>query len=189
MRIPEIWLERVKATLYTANRGRGRATRRRSASLILTVGSRLQSRNAVVAQAPCRNRSREYDKSVSAIIRVATPACEISVEARPGYVSVVGHGTVATLVDADRMQQQIDAALRKRLRPTFALFDQRALELPDQAVRDIVWDHLISQFDRCALVVATEMLGVQANMTALLKGARLRAFNSKVMAARWLLQV
>jgi len=126
---------------------------------------------------------------VSAIIPVAPSTFEITVEARLGYVSVVGQGTVATLVDVDRLQKRLEAELQGEPAPMAALFDQRELDLPNQAVRDILWDRLIARFDRCALLVASEMLGVQANMTALLKGARFRAFNSKVMAAHWLLQV
>lgn len=130
----------------------------------------------------------EYERGVSAIIPVATAAYEVTVQVRAAYISIEGRGPLSCIAEARQVQRRIELAMRDDPR-TMALFDRRASELFPEDVADHMWSWISGTFQRCGLVFASEMMCVQANMVALMRGARVRAFSSRVMAINWLLQV
>ena len=94
---------------------------------------------------------------------------------------------VETLDEAKFVCQQLDAALLAS-GARAVLFDTRETVSPGDDVRNFMWDWVsrAENFDRAAIVVNSEMLRTQANMTALSRGAKLRSFNDFDIAVAWL---
>lgn len=125
---------------------------------------------------------------VDAVSSIAAAEGELSLEFKKAYVLITCRGRLPTLSVAQTLQRRIESELRKQPRD-LALFDNRSTDTPPDDVRESMWDWVTDTFDRTSLVLESEMLCVRANMNALVRGVRVRAFSSKILAASWLLQV
>lgn len=119
------------------------------------------------------------------------PHAFIEVEVRAGYLLVIETGALTSLLDVQRYCQAMDRIIG-RTKIVRAIIDARGeVGDPPEPVRDAMWQWLTEEgrgFDVVAFVLPTEMAVARVNMTALAKGARLRAFESVMDAQRWLLR-
>ena len=112
---------------------------------------------------------------------------KVSIEVREDYVLVTQRGRHDDIADVRRVQADVDAALAQSgLR--VAVFDNRDTEAPAEHLRTMMWNWVqdTTRFDAVAVVLQSTMRGTRANMTAVSRGVRLRAFDSIDDAAAWL---
>ena len=95
-------------------------------------------------------------------------------------------GRLANVADARKMQREIvERCLEWGVRR--AVFDNRATIAPDDEVRELMWEWLVDvDLERVALLLESPMAVVRANMTALAKGLKVRAFAELDEARAWL---
>lgn len=113
----------------------------------------------------------------------------VEVEERPGYLFIVESGRITGMTDVRRYQSEVDRIVRSSgLRR--ALIDARGeVGEPAPEVRQAMWDWLLDaerSFDVVAFVLPEGMVTARVNMTALSRGANLRAFETMSAAQRWL---
>lgn len=113
----------------------------------------------------------------------------IEIEERQGYLFVVESGRLSGMRDVRRYHSEVDQMIRAT-GITKGLIDARG-EVgdgdPDQ--RDAMWEWLLDpsrSFEVTAFVLPAGMAVARVNMTALAKGANLRAFETVSAAQRWL---
>ncbi len=113
----------------------------------------------------------------------------VEIEERPGYLLVVETGRLTSLADLRVYHGELERIVRQR-KVTRALIDARG-EVGDAPpdVREAMWDWLLDPargFEVVAFVLHASVAVTRVNMTALSRGANLRAFESVSEAQRWL---
>lgn len=122
---------------------------------------------------------------------IELPQAVVEVEIRSGYLFVVESGQLSSLADVTRYCESMDRiVLESKIH--MAIIDARAeLGDPPESVREAMWRWLSAAdrgFSVTAFVLPTEIAVARVNMTALVKGAKLRAFTNVHDAQRWLLR-
>ena len=114
----------------------------------------------------------------------ANPHQDVSVQ--DGYV-LAENETPETGEHAARILAEIDARLAETGLQAVMLDSTRVSGQSDE-VREVLWAWIQAArlHRKVAILVKSEMIRVQGNMTALSKGARLKSFNSKADAEAWL---
>jgi hypothetical protein len=120
---------------------------------------------------------------------ISLPQAQIEVEERDGYLFVVESGQLRNRVELRQYIEAMEAVVR-RTGIRHAVIDARGeVGDPPPEVRDAMWRWLLDPdrgFTIIAFVLPTEMAVARVNMTALSRGAQVRAFDSVFAAQRWL---
>ncbi|HWB79437.1 MAG TPA: hypothetical protein VG755_30955 [Nannocystaceae bacterium] len=110
-----------------------------------------------------------------------------TIEARDGWLLVVQHGRLGDLDEARALQAKVlhacDARGSRRV-----LFDNRDTEPPADDVRDAMFEWAVTELERAALLLRSDLKRVRANMDALSRRGRVRAFVVEHEAIAWLLR-
>ena len=108
-----------------------------------------------------------------------------TIEARDGWLLVVQRGRLGDLDEARALQQRVEHACgvhgSKRV-----LFDNRETEPPADDVRAAMFEWAVTELDRAALLLRSDLKRVRANMDALSRRGRVRAFVVENEAIAWL---
>ena len=108
------------------------------------------------------------------------------VETYAGYLIVRQQGALESLQAAQAMQLSVDR-VRKGRGVQRILFDNRETLPAPEEVRSAMWTWIrSSDLERVALLLASEMAVIRANMDALAVRTRLRAFAQETTAVAWL---
>ena len=101
------------------------------------------------------------------------------------HLVVVQEGALKSVTEAEALQERVEsqcqAAGCRRI-----VFDNRKTTAHTDDVRTAMFEWASTTFDRVALLLESEMMGVRANMEALSRGAKLRAFHDLAEAVAWL---
>ncbi|MGE3632054.1 MAG: hypothetical protein AB7P00_19255 [Sandaracinaceae bacterium] len=113
----------------------------------------------------------------------------MEVEERPGYLFIVETGRLTSVGDVRRYQSEVDRIV-KRSSIRRAIIDSRG-EVGDAPIeaRNAMWDWLVDPargFEVVAFVLPPGVGVARVNMTALSRGANVRAFDTVTAAQRWL---
>lgn len=107
------------------------------------------------------------------------------VERRDDHVYVAQEGELRDFHDVGRVQAAVDEALGELRK---AIFDNRNTKAPTEELRDLMWRFVDDpdRFDAVAILLQSDLKQVRANMTALGRRVKLKAFNSLEAAQAWL---
>jgi hypothetical protein len=107
-------------------------------------------------------------------------------DARGGVLIARQRRPIEDLADARRAQQQLDDAL-EGTGARRAVFDRRGQGDHDPEVREAMWSWLSQggRLDAVALVLDSELARVRANMTAISRHVKLKAFIDPEEAEQW----
>lgn len=112
-----------------------------------------------------------------------------TIEAHDDHLLVVQEGALASVPEAEALQERIEAHLDAHGLASGCrrvVFDNRKTTAHADEVRESMFQWATRTFDRVALLLESDMVGVRANMDALSRGAKLRAFHSLPEAIAWL---
>jgi len=119
-------------------------------------------------------------------------AAVIRVQRRPGYLYLIESGHLSNAHELADYLRAMDDLIR-RTDCSRALVDTRDESQTPAAeeLREALWAWHASTrgFEAMAVLLSDPMIVVRINMTALSRGARLKAFSEAATAQRWLLSV
>lgn len=123
--------------------------------------------------------------------RIELPAGEVIVENHETFLLIQESGTLRHRQDLEHYTQHLERIMQQTgIRK--AVIDARAeQDNSDQELRDLMWawmTHPTHGLETVALVLPSEMAVARVNMTALARGANIRAFDSLFAAQRWLVR-
>lgn len=108
-----------------------------------------------------------------------------TISTHDGWLLVVQRGRLGDLDEARALQAKVERACdahgSKRV-----LFDNRETEPPDDEVRAAMFEWAMTQLERVALLLRSDLKRVRANMDALSRRGRVRAFVVEREAIAWL---
>lgn len=109
-----------------------------------------------------------------------------TIDARDGWLMVVQTGRLADVEAARALQVRVERACNAH-GTRRVLFDNRDTDAPDDAVRDAMFEWAVSELDRAALLLRSDLKRVRTNMDALSRRGRVRAFVDEREAVAWLI--
>jgi hypothetical protein len=109
-----------------------------------------------------------------------------AIETREGWLLVVQHGRLPDVAAARALQQRVEQACDAQ-GSRRVLFDNRDTEPPDDEVRDAMFEWAVNELERVALLLRSDLKRVRANMDALSRRGRVRAFVDEREATAWLI--
>lgn len=98
---------------------------------------------------------------------------------------VVQEGALESVPQAEALQKRVESRC-EQAGCRRVVFDNRKTTAHEDHVRAAMFEWASTHFDKVALLLESDMIGVRANMEALSRGAKLRAFHDLGEAVAWL---
>jgi hypothetical protein len=108
-----------------------------------------------------------------------------NIEVHEDHLIVVQEGALESVPQAEALQQRVESRCQE-VGCRRVVFDNRKTTAHPDDVRAAMFDWATTHFEKVALLLESDMIGVRANMEALSRGAKLRAFHDLAEAVAWL---